>query len=90
MSPDAGSRRLKLFEKARSFRFGAGCCELFEKQQMARSLLLELGWSFFKLRHMKKSSAAGQAQKAAKRPDLYILSLAFHFCIAPYEQFISG
>ena len=56
MSPDAGSWRLKLFEKARSFRFGAGCCvELFEKQHMARSLLLKLGLRFCKLRHMKKS-----------------------------------
>ena len=89
MSPDAGTRRLKLFEKARSFRFGAGCCvELFEK--WPDLYFSSLDGHFLKLRHMKKSSAAGQAQKAAKRPDLYILSLAFHFYIAPYEQFISG
>ena len=46
--------------------------------------------AIFALRHMNNLSAAGQAQKGAKWPDLYILSLGGHVCIAPYEQFISG
>ena len=35
---------------------------------------------------MNSLSAAGQAQKGTKRPDLYISSLDCHFYIAPYEQ----
>ena len=38
---------------------------------------------------MNSLSAAGQAQKGAKRQDLYISSQGGRFDIAPYEQFIS-
>ena len=39
---------------------------------------------------MNSLSAASEAQKEAKGPDLYIFNLDGNFNIAPHEQFISG
>ena len=52
---------------------------------MARSLHFELGWPFV---HRTVRTIYRRLAKP-KTPDLYILSLDCHFCIAPYEQFIN-
>ena len=61
-----------------------------ERSQMTRSFTFQAKLAVLTLRHMSSLSAAGQAQKGAKSPDLYISSKAGRFDIAPYEQFISG
>ena len=58
---------------------------------MARSFILSLDCHFCIVPYEQfisswNLSAAGQAQKGAKWPDLYILSLECNFYIAPYEQ----